>query len=165
MGSNTGHTNTQDTVCVSHLQMLDLAVFPDKKTKTKAWNVSPSHSTSGLGAYSCPLEELSFCKLYYCFLTKMLHFNGPFFPLKCSVALKLVIKMLGWCSSLRVLLYRFLAFLESLLRLTKMYKWYNNNVSKLIVLIQQKKIPELGWSLDIFLQKKCFNFYFLWEES
>jgi len=36
MGSNTGHTNTQDTVCVSHLQMLDLVVFPDKKTKTKA---------------------------------------------------------------------------------------------------------------------------------
>lgn len=39
----------------------------------------------------------------------------------------------------------------------KMYKWYDNNVSKLIVLIKQKMI-QLEWSLDIFLLKNVSIF-------
>ena len=37
-----------------------------------------------------------------------------------------------------------------------MYKWYDNNVGKFIVLMQQKMIP-LEWTLDIFLLKKMFQ--------
>ena len=35
------------------------------------------------------------CTLCFCFPTKMLHLNAPFFPLKCSVVPKKVIKMLN----------------------------------------------------------------------
>ena len=35
---------------------------------------------------------LGFCTLCFCFLTKMFHLNAPFFPLKCSVSPKKLLK-------------------------------------------------------------------------
>ena len=38
------------------------------------------------------LADLGFCTSCFCFPTKMLHLNAPFFPLKCSVSLKKSLK-------------------------------------------------------------------------
>ena len=35
---------------------------------------------------------VGFCTLCFCFPTKMLHLNAPFFPLKCSVSPKKSLK-------------------------------------------------------------------------
>ena len=39
-----------------------------------------------------PRCQEGFCTLCFCFPTKMLHLNAPFFPLKCSVSLKKSLK-------------------------------------------------------------------------
>ena len=40
-------------------------------------------------------RRLGLCTLCFCFPTKMLHLNAPFFPLKCSAVPKKVTKMLN----------------------------------------------------------------------
>ena len=41
--------------------------------------------------FACGIQNLfGFCTLCFCFPTKMLHLNAPFFPLKCSVVPKKV---------------------------------------------------------------------------
>ena len=42
----------------------------------------------------CEVPGVGFCTLCFCFPTKMLHLNAPFFPLKCSVAPKKSLKCL-----------------------------------------------------------------------
>ena len=46
---------------------------------------------------------VGFCTLCFYFLTKMLHLNVPFFPLKCSAPPQKVTKMLGYCSYIGLL--------------------------------------------------------------
>ena len=68
------------------------------------------------------------CTLCFCFPTKMLHLYAPFFPLKCSVVPKKVTKMLNNLTTERPSLL-ILNILGGL-RLTKMFKGYDNNVDK-----------------------------------
>ena len=42
--------------------------------------------------YICQGSEIGLCTLCFCFPTKMLHLNAPFFPLKCSVTPKKSLK-------------------------------------------------------------------------
>ena len=43
-------------------------------------------------SWSILVKCLGFCTLCFCFPTKMLHLNAPFFPLKCSVSSKKSLK-------------------------------------------------------------------------
>ena len=46
----------------------------------------------GPRAQKSPDVLIGFCTLCFCFPTKMLHLNAPFFPLKCSVSPKKSLK-------------------------------------------------------------------------
>ena len=48
--------------------------------------------TSRNGGRLISRRKLGFCTLCFCFPTKMLHLNAPFFPLKCSVSPKKSLK-------------------------------------------------------------------------
>ena len=67
---------------------------------SQSWVWAFSTSTTSAMFTSCPNRKcprssarlLGFCTLCFCFPTKMLHLNAPFFPLKCSVSPKKSLK-------------------------------------------------------------------------
>ncbi len=81
-----------------------------RKIRRRSWSLFPRWQTSHAW-FTCvcvapvvhrfetqthaQAQEIGFCTLCFCFPTKMLHLNAPFFPIKCSVSLKKVTKMLG----------------------------------------------------------------------
>ena len=74
--------------------------------------------------------ELGFCTLCFCFTTKMLHLNAPFFPLKCSDN--------AHYTERAFILFCF----NRVLSLTKTCKWYN-------WLLLSLHSAVLGWHLKL----------------
>ena len=79
---------------------------------------TPWAPVTWLGRHAYLLLEIGFCTLCFCFATKMLHLNAPFFPLKCWVSPKKSLK----CSDNAHLIYKRFFKLISKFTLTKTCK-------------------------------------------